>query len=183
MTVVVRHLPDVRMFRLDDEEIPCALVKEVEFIDGELVQVSFNYYAQSDDGSIWYFGETSEEYEGGVVVSRSGSWLVGGPLPEDPPDTAAGDAPALHLPALLEVGDEWVEENVPQAEIRETRRVLRARRIVRTKAGRFRDCVEIKERDLDGEREKKWYAPDRGIVKVRGDDEKLKLVATTLRPR
>jgi hypothetical protein len=43
--------------------------------------------------------------------------------------------------------------------------------------------VAIKERDYDGEKEKKWYAPGTGIVKVKGDDEKLKLVATTLRRR
>ena len=34
-----------------------------------------------------------------------------------------------------------------------------------------------------GEIERKWYAPGVGVVKVKGGDEKLKLVATSVRPR
>ncbi len=183
LTAVERHLEEVRMFPVNGEDIPCAIVKEVEFVRGKLDEVSFNFYAQSDDGSIWYFGEYSEVYEDGEVVSREGSWLVGGPSPEDPPDTAFGVFPALHLPANPEVGDEWMEEDLPQYQIQESRRVIRARRKIRTRTGKYKDCIEVKEKDFDGEKERKWYAPGIGIVKVEGDEEKLKLVATTVRPR
>jgi len=181
LTTVERHLDEIRMFPVNGEDVPCAVVEETEFVQGGLKEISYNFYAQADDGSIWYFGEYSEAYEDGEVVSREGSWLVGGPLPGDPPDTATGEHPALHLPANPEVGDEWMEENLPAFQIGETRKVIRARRKIRTRTGRYTDCIEVKEKDFDGERERKFYAPGIGIVKVQGDEEKLKLVATTVR--
>jgi len=45
--------------------------------DDELVEETYDWYAQDKDGNVWYFGEDSKEYESGVVVSTAGSWEAG----------------------------------------------------------------------------------------------------------
>jgi hypothetical protein len=42
--------------------------------DEALIEVSLNYFAQTQDGTVCYFGEDVEIYEGGIVVSTEGSW-------------------------------------------------------------------------------------------------------------
>ena len=40
---------------------------------GELVENTFDWYAQDACGNVWYMGENTKEYEHGVVVSTAGS--------------------------------------------------------------------------------------------------------------
>jgi hypothetical protein len=44
--------------------------------DGELVEEEIAFYAQDDDGTVWYFGEHPEELEGGKVVNAP-TWIAG----------------------------------------------------------------------------------------------------------
>ena len=37
--------------------------------------VALDFYAQADDGSVWYFGEDVYNYRHGVVADTSGTWL------------------------------------------------------------------------------------------------------------
>jgi hypothetical protein len=43
----------------------------------ELVENTFDWYAQDDCGNLWYLGENTKEYEDGKVVSTEGSWEAG----------------------------------------------------------------------------------------------------------
>lgn len=63
--------------------ITCVVVHDVVTIDGEVVEDTFDWYAQDLEGNVWYFGEDTREYENGVVVSTQGSWEAGvdGALP------------------------------------------------------------------------------------------------------
>ena len=45
--------------------------------DGELVEDTYDWYAQDKDGNIWYLGEDTKEYENGKVESTEGSWEAG----------------------------------------------------------------------------------------------------------
>ncbi len=45
--------------------------------DGEFVEVTDDWYAQDQDGNIWYLGEDTTEYENGKPVSKSGSFEAG----------------------------------------------------------------------------------------------------------
>ena len=47
-----------------------------DFVEGELVEAELAFYAQADDGSVWYLGEYPEEYEDGVFVEAP-AWLTG----------------------------------------------------------------------------------------------------------
>jgi hypothetical protein len=45
--------------------------------DGQVVENTFDYYAQDHKGNVWYLGEDTTEYENGKPVSKEGSWEAG----------------------------------------------------------------------------------------------------------
>ncbi len=63
--------------------VTCVVVNAREYVDGDLVEDTFDWYAQDKLGNVWYFGEFSQEIENGEVVDTHGSWEAGidGALP------------------------------------------------------------------------------------------------------
>jgi hypothetical protein len=57
--------------------VTCAVVHDVETLDGVLIEDTFDWFAQDVAGNVWYFGELSFEYEEGELVGMSGSWKAG----------------------------------------------------------------------------------------------------------
>lgn len=71
--------------------IDARVVHDVVSQDGDLVEDTFDWYAQDADGNVWYLGEDTAEYEDGKVKTREGSWehgvdgaLAGIIVPADP---------------------------------------------------------------------------------------------------
>jgi hypothetical protein len=57
--------------------IQARVVHDVVTEDGQLVEDTYDWYAQDAKGNIWYLGEDTKEYENGKVVSTEGSWQAG----------------------------------------------------------------------------------------------------------
>ncbi len=59
------------------------VVRDTASIDGEVIEDTRDWYAQDQDGNVWYMGEDTAEYENGEIVSTEGSWTSGvdGALP------------------------------------------------------------------------------------------------------
>jgi len=71
-------LPDTRVIEWIPGQFVRVLVSEyVAYLDGRIEEVALDFYAQADDGSVWYFGEDVFNYEGGAVADLSGTWLAG----------------------------------------------------------------------------------------------------------
>lgn len=47
-----------------------------DYADGELVESELAFYAQDNDGGVWYFGEYPEEYENGKFLGAK-AWIHG----------------------------------------------------------------------------------------------------------
>ncbi len=47
-----------------------------DYTDGALEEIELTFFAQDDDGNVWYFGEYPEEYDGKKIV-KSPVWLAG----------------------------------------------------------------------------------------------------------
>ena len=56
--------------------IRATVVHDVVTEDGELVEDTYDWYAQDKDGNVWYLGEATKEFENGKVKTTGG--LVGG---------------------------------------------------------------------------------------------------------
>ncbi len=58
---------------------------------GELVENTYDWYAQDECGNVWYMGERTKEFENGRVTTTAGSWehgrdgaIAGVVMPGDP---------------------------------------------------------------------------------------------------
>ena len=95
LAIVDLYLQGTRTFQANGVAVATRILQETEFENGALIEISRNFFAQADDGTVYYFGEVVDIYEGGSVVSHEGSWLVGGASePGDPPDAGNATAPA-----------------------------------------------------------------------------------------
>ena len=45
--------------------------------DGELVEDTYDWYAQDGDGNVWYLGEDTAEFEDGEMATKAGSFEAG----------------------------------------------------------------------------------------------------------
>jgi hypothetical protein len=57
--------------------IEARVVHDVVTEDGQLVEDTYDWYAQDDQGNVWYLGEDTKEYENGEVATTEGSWEAG----------------------------------------------------------------------------------------------------------
>jgi hypothetical protein len=181
LAVVDLYREETRSFDVGGNPVECAILQETEFEDGSVVEISQNYFAQADDGTVYYFGEVVDIYEDGKVASHDGSWLVGGPtLETDPEDTATALVPAVFMPEEPEVGDSWKPEDLFPI-VDETVTVLDEDVKVKVLAGTFEDTLKVEETSAISEGAgRKWYAPGVGLVLDKSTGSKLQLVASTL---
>ena len=153
--IVRSILPDVRKtFKIGKQTVEALVMEDREFQDGELEEVTLDYFAQDDNGTIYYLGEDVDEYKDGKVVGHSGAWLYGKDTP----------APGVILPGHPKVGDAFMSEDVSSA-ITENDIVLSLTETVTVPAGTYKNCLKLKEILADGKIEFKWYAPGVGVVK------------------
>src|SRR4030095_16811931 len=72
--------------------------------DGVLIEDTFDWYAQDEDGNVWYFGEDTKELDaGGNVISTEGSWEAG----------VNGAEPGIIMEADPKKGDRYQQELAP----------------------------------------------------------------------
>ena len=80
--------------------IRATVVHDVVTEAGDLVEDTFDWYAQDEDGNLWYLGEDTKEYENGKVKSTEGSWEAG----------VDGAEAGVVVPAEPEVGMTYRQE-------------------------------------------------------------------------
>lgn len=174
---------ETRNFPYNNGTVTARVLREINYQRGKLVEYTDNFFAQADDGTVYYFGETVYNYDAlGMLENNNGSWLVGGPtLPSDPASTAATNTPAVYMPANPELGDVFKPEDIPTF-VDETDKVLKVGLRVAVVAGRFTDCLNIQETSLlKTGKELKWWAKGIGVVKTKGKGEYSFLISTSFR--
>ena len=174
-------LEETRTFQWNGSEVPCRIMKSLDFQDGQLDGISWVFLAQADDGTVYFFGELDDTYVGDGVVVHHSSWLVGGPtLPTDPPFSEWRADPTIFMLAEPEVGDSYKREDIPPT-LDETNEVVTLGVDVSVPGGDFDDAIEILETTSlePGLEDTKWYAPGVGVVKGFDGIELTVLLAST----
>ena len=143
-----------KTFKIGGQTVESLVMEDREFKNGELEEVTLDYFAQDDEGTVYYLGEDVDEYENGKVKGHSGAWLLG-------KDTKN---PGVIIPAHPKVGDQFKSEDVNK-EIHEDDEVVAIGETVSVPAGAYKNCVKVKEVLADGETEFKFYAPGVGVVR------------------
>jgi hypothetical protein len=58
--------------------VTTTVVYHLAYEDGVLIEETFDWFAQDEDGNVWYFGEDTKELdENGNVISTDGTWRAG----------------------------------------------------------------------------------------------------------
>jgi hypothetical protein len=63
--------------------IAATVVRDRVYMDGALIEDTYEWFAQDKAGNVWFLGEDVKNYENGVLVDTAGSWEAGvdGALP------------------------------------------------------------------------------------------------------
>jgi hypothetical protein len=147
------------------DSVETRVIEERETKNGQLVEVSRNYYAISKrTNSVFYFGEDVDIYKSGGVVTHDGIWLSG------VQEAKFG----LMMPGLPLLKARHYQEIAPRA-AQDRAEIMSLDETVKTPAGEFTNCLRVEETTPlePGAREQKYYAPGIGLVQ----EGSLKLVA------
>ena len=144
---------------LDETEVVAGVttrvVEERQTDDGELVELARNFFVQAPDGTVCYYGEDVDEYEGGVVTGHDSQWRSGiGP-----------NRPGIIMPAHPTVGVEYDQEFAPGV-AQDHAKIIATGQSLSVPAGMFTDTIETEETTPlePGVTEHKAYAPGVGTA-------------------
>jgi hypothetical protein len=96
---------------------------------GDLLEDTYDYFAQDAAGNVWYFGEDTKAYSG-TTVSTAGTWYAG-------VDCAK---PGIVMEASPRLGDSYRQEYLP-GEAEDQADVSSLTETVSVPYGTFTDCV------------------------------------------
>ena len=97
---------------------------------GQVLENTYDWYAQDSHGNLWYLGEDTAEYENGKLKTKEGTWSAG----------VDGAEPGVVVPASPKQGMRYREEYYA-GHAEDGAEVLSANSQVQVPYGRFRDAV------------------------------------------
>lgn len=149
--------------------IDCRVVNHVEYVDGVLIEDTMDWYAQDNDGNVWYFGEDVKNYVDGEFDGTSGSWEAG----------VDGALPGIIMPADPVLDEEYYQEYY-RGVAEDKGKNLRNDMTIEIGYGTFTDVLQVEEwNPLEpGVTGYKHYAPGTGLIyeSERGSQERVELV-------
>jgi len=154
--------------------VTTTVVRDRVWEDDQLVEDTYDWYAQDKKGTVWYFGENATNYDGDVV-NHDGSWEAG-------VDKAK---PGIVMQVDPEEEDDPYRQEYLKGEAEDWAQVINTDVSVKTKLGKYEDCIKTKEwTPLEpGIVEQKTYCKEVGnlvLAKgVAGESGQTKLTALT----
>ena len=160
-------------FYSGQDKVTTRVVEEREWEDADgdgevdddefVIEVSLNYYAQTQDnpetpqnegGTVCYFGEDVDIFHEDGTVTHEGAWAA-----DDPEN-----APGIFMPAEPAVGMTFKQESAPgTAEDEAT--IIRSGQTVTVPAGTFTDTITVRDfNPLDRSKGTKVYARNVGLI-------------------
>ncbi len=156
--------------------VTARVVRDTVTLDGKIIEDTLDWYAQHADGTVWYLGEDTAEFENGKITTRKGSFEVG----------VDGAQAGVIMAASPEVGMTYRQEYY-EGEAEDNGEVLALDRKARVRAGEYDDLVMTADTSTiePNVLEHKYYASGVGLVltvdKAAGGREEL-LSITQLPP-
>jgi hypothetical protein len=131
------------------------VVRDTVMAGGELVEDTFDWFAQDRDGNVWYFGEAVRNFDEGRFEDTDGSWEAG-------VDSAL---PGIVMPADPIPGHAYRQE-YDEGQAEDLGQILRTGQQAAVAFGSFTDVVVTRDwNPLEPDVvEEKSYAPDVGLI-------------------
>jgi hypothetical protein len=144
------RLLDKKTIEWNGQRVAVVTLQYLAFSDGRIKEVALDWFAQADDGAVWYFGEDVFNYERGVVADNHGTWMAG------------RDGPAaMIMPANPKLGTAYRSENIPGLVFEEVT-VKAVDQTVPGPSGPVGGALVVTELHMDGKVEDKVFAPGYG---------------------
>src|SRR5258705_5300873 len=135
--------------------VPCLTVRDVVRRRGGVAEATEHWVAQDAQGTVWSFGEATEETSPGGAVSTQGSWEAG----------VDGAEPGILMPAIP-TPDEPFRQEYSLGVAEDMAQIKALGESGTVPAGTFSDCVRTEEWSLlEPGSEKRWYAKGIGFVR------------------
>jgi hypothetical protein len=150
--------------------VTATVVHDRATLDGTLTEDTYDWFAQDDQGNVWYLGEDTTAYDADGSTSTEGSWQAG----------VHGASPGLAMPAKPKVGDRYQQEYL--SGIAEDRgEILALDAEGRVPWGPFSDAVRTRDTSpLEPKlTEFKYYVRGIGDVLEEEGEDRLELVSFT----
>jgi hypothetical protein len=166
----VTLLPGSKAIQFNGNTVDTAVIQYVAYSDGRIHEVAIDWYAQADDGSVWYLGEDVSNFEDGTVADTKGTWMANDQTPA-----------AMIMPAKPATGDVYRPENLPEV-VFEQVRVEKIDQTIPGPSGEISGAIEVMELHMDGTSEGKVFAPGYGEFSTGtpgGDLEAVSLAVPT----
>ena len=131
------------------------VIEEKEWEDGELVEISLNYFAMCEKTKdVFYFGEDVDYYKDGKVYKHDGAWLAGGK-----------NKPGLIMPGTPKEEMKYYQEIAPGVAM-DRAEIVSVNETCKTPAGTFTKCLKIEEGSALNllESDIKYHAPGIGLI-------------------
>jgi hypothetical protein len=153
--------------------IAATVVRDTVSEHGRPIERTLDFYAQDEQGNVWYLGEDSFEREHGRFHKASDSWRSG----------VDGAKPGIIMPADPRPGDSYRQEYYPPGQALDQARVLGRRAAVKVPYGTFAHPLVTSEfSPLEPQTEQKYYVAGVGEVLervVKGHHEEFRLVSVS----
>lgn len=129
------------------------VVRDTVYSGDEIVEDTFDWYAQDRDGTVWYLGEDTAEFDGGEIASTEGSFEAG----------IDGAQAGVLLPADPRPGQSYRQEYL-KGQAEDVGEVLRLGERAEAPFGAFDDVLVTRDTSAiePGVVEYKFYARDVG---------------------
>ncbi len=160
----VTLLPSTKSITIGGKSVQALESQYSAFLDGRIHEVAIDWYAQDDNGAVWYLGEDVFNYEEGVVADSHGTWLAGKEGPA-----------AMIMPASPKVGDVYRPENACGIVFEEVT-VKAVGVTVSGPRGQVTGAIVVEELHMDATREEKTFAPGYGEFST-GSGDNLEAMA------
>ena len=157
-TIVVEVLEETRVVN----GVTCVVARDQVFVDELLIEDTHDWYAQDDDGNVWYLGEEVVNYEYDdddnlIDTNNDGAWEAG----------VDGAIAGIIMKATYIIGDSYQQEFY-EGEAEDMAKIEATGFQVEIEDGTtYNNCLQTLEWDplQPDDQEYKYYTPDVGLIK------------------
>jgi hypothetical protein len=150
--------------------IPCVVIRDRVYLNGQLIEDTHDWFAQDNEGNVWYMGEDVQNYNlDGTYRDSAGAWEAG--IDDAKPGFMMLANPQAGMTYRQEYYFNHAEDEAQVEEVGLT---------ISTPLGTYENCIRTKEwTDLEPDvLEYKFYAPHIGVIKTLNitDNEEANLI-------
>jgi hypothetical protein len=131
-------------------------VLDRDLVKGQIIAGSIDYYAQDDQGNVWYLGEATVHYVNGKLTDHADSWIAG----------KGGALPGIFMPGHPALGEPRFQQEFAPNVAADVEHIVSVSKSVCEPLRCYAHVVQANETTVlsPGVLSAKYYAPGVGLI-------------------